>query len=91
MIKFELNDLPFALTNDQFIMLTSIMAKHGWDRDYDIVEGDTAGLVWLWAHPPHNPWAETQPNPIRYWIEVDGQVTTEEEVTWDWKGIQHDH
>lgn len=85
MISFQFNKPPSAITNDQFITLTSIMAHHGWDLDYDVVEGDTAGIIWLWVHPADGT------NPTRNWIAVDGELTLEEEVTWDWKGTTDDN
>lgn len=86
MIRFELNNpAQFALTNDQLNAVTDHITEHGWHLDYDIVEGDTAGIIWLWVHPIDGY------NPTRHWIEPDGITSLSEEVTWDWKGIQHDN
>lgn len=84
MIRFEINEFPFALTNDQFSTIAGII-QHGPSRDYDIVEGDTDGIVWLWVH-----YGEAAGmTPSRYWIEVDGTVSLIEDVDWDWndKGV----
>jgi len=84
MIKFEINEFPFALTNDQFDKINDII-RCAPELDYDIVEGDQGrGMVWLWAH--HEVEDECE-NPTRYWIEVDGTVSLAEEVTWDWSGV----
>jgi hypothetical protein len=79
-IKFEINEFPFALTNDQWATATGIMSQD-WTRDYDIVEGDQGhGLVWLWVH-----YGDAEGLvPSRYWIEADGNVSLVEDVDWDW-------
>jgi hypothetical protein len=87
MIKFEINEFPFALTNDQFATIAGLIQR-GPTSDYDIVEGDTDGIVWLWVHYGESGGALT---PTRYWIQTDGNVSLVEDVTWDWKGIQHDN
>lgn len=84
MISFEFNELPNVMTNDQFSTIADIVAKDV-GLNYDVVEGEVA-RIWLWVHP----FDEAQ-NPTRHWIDVDGNVTLSEEVTWDWKGIQHDN
>jgi hypothetical protein len=84
MIKFEINEFPFALTSDQFIKISHMILRAP-ELDYDIVEGDQGrGMVWLWAH--HEVEEECE-NPTRYWIEVDGAVSNVEEVDWDWQGV----
>jgi hypothetical protein len=82
MIKFEINTFPFALTNDQFSTIAGLI-KLDPAQDYDIVEGDTDGIVWLWVH-----WEKADPKltPTRYWIHVDGNVSLVEDVDWDWQG-----
>ena len=88
MIKFEFDTQPAAVTNDQFSAIHTLIEEGGWDLDYDVIDNtDTPGIVWLWQHP-HNP---EMGNPTRHWIEPDGIVSLSEEVTWDWKGIQHDN
>lgn len=84
MIRFEFNVLPNEVTNDQFEKISDIIAL---DRglNYDVIEGEEA-RIWLWVHP-----FDEEQNPIRHWIDVDGNVTLSEEVTWDWKGIQRDN
>ena len=82
MIRFEINEFPFALTNDQFFTINQLIQPAP-ELDYDIVEGDTQGIVWLWAH--HEAEEECE-NPTRYWISVAGTVSLAEEVTWDWRG-----
>ena len=87
MIRFELNNpAQFALTNDQFSAIHTIIDGAGWDLDYDIIEGDTAGIIWLWQHPVDPDFG----TPTRHWIEPDGIVSLSEDVTWDWKGTHHD-
>jgi hypothetical protein len=81
MIKFEILELPFALTNDQFEKISKIVSVDS-ALDYDVVQGDTDGIVWLWAH--HEVEEECE-NATRYWIHTDGTVSLAEEVTWDWK------
>lgn len=76
MIRFEINELPFALTNDQFETIASLIQLDP-GLNFDIVEGDTNGIVWLWSH-----WEDSLPT--RHWIEVDGTISTLEEVDWDW-------
>lgn len=78
MIRFEINEFPFALTNDQFSTIAGIIGTATW-RDYDIVEGDTDGIVWLWVHHEAG-------NPDRHWIHTDGNVSLVEDVDWDWQG-----
>lgn len=86
MIRIEPNNPTFALTNDQLKAVVDMVNEHGWDIDYDIVEHDrdNSGIVWLWVH-------DEGVNPTRYWIEVDGQISLAEEVTWDWKGTDDDN
>lgn len=82
MIKFEINEFPFALTNDQFDKINDVI-RCAPELDYDIVEGDQGrGMVWLWAHHEAEPECE---NPTRYWVEIDGTVSLAEEVDWDWQ------
>lgn len=86
MIKFEINEFPFALTNDQFSTIAGII-QHGPSRDFDIVEGDQGrGMVWLWVHYG----TAAGMTPTRYWIEADGNVSLVEDVDWDWndKGVE---
>jgi hypothetical protein len=88
MITFDFEQLPTAVTNDQFSAIHTIIEGAGWDLDYDVIDNtDTPGIIWLWqfAHDKENG------NPTRHWIEPDGIVSLSEEVTWDWKGIQHDN
>jgi hypothetical protein len=80
MIKFEINEFPFALTNDQMVRIYTLIAEYGWDLDYDVVEGDTNGIVWLWVHHEDG-------NPTRCWIETDGIISLSEDVDWDWQGV----
>lgn len=80
MIRFEINELPFAITNDQFNTISTIVSRDP-SLNYDVVEGDTEARVWLWAHPESEAL-----NPTRHWIEVDGTISLTEEVDWDWKG-----
>ena len=81
MIKFEINEFPFALTNDQFSTIAGLIQR-GPASDYDIVEGDQGrGMVWLWVHYGESGGRLT---PTRYWIEVDGSVSLVEDVDWDW-------
>jgi hypothetical protein len=92
MIRFELNDTSYAVTNDAMATMVRIMAED-WSRDYDIVEHNESGKrtdAWLWVHPVEDADAPDE-NPIRHWITEDGEVVLSEEVTWDWKGIQHDN
>jgi hypothetical protein len=80
-IKIEPNNPTFAITNDQLSAVVDLITEAGWDLDYDIVEGDTDGIVWLWEHRH-----DGESNPTRHWIESDGRVTLSEDVTWDWRG-----
>jgi hypothetical protein len=80
MISFEFNQLPHNITNDQLNAVVDMINEYGWGLNYDIVEGEEA-CIWLWAHP-----FDEAENPTRIWIDVDGQITLQEEVTWDWKG-----
>jgi hypothetical protein len=89
MIRIEANDYPFTITADQFAKVVELIAGD-YTADYDIVEGDTNGIIWLWVHSAEDA-DEPDENPSRHWIDVDGTVSLSEEVTWDWKGIQHDH
>ncbi|QWY82823.1 hypothetical protein PP641_gp083 [Arthrobacter phage SilentRX] len=83
MIKFEINKFPFALTNDQFSTIAGLV-KLDPAQDYDVVEGDGEGRVWLWVH-----WEKADPDltPTRYWVEADGNVSLAEDVDWDWQGV----
>lgn len=87
MISIEANDYPFTLTGDQFATIAGLTQRQP-GGDYDIIEADTNGIVWLWVHYGQRGGPLT---PTRYWIETNGGVSLVEDVTWDWKGIQHDH
>lgn len=80
MIRFESNSPTFAITNDQYNTITTLIGVD-WSLNYDVVEGDTEARIWLWVHPE-----DESLNPHRYWIEVDGSISLSEEVDWDWKG-----
>lgn len=82
MIRFEINELPFAITNDQFATLARIVSED-WSLNYDVVEqhDDDDGTICVWAHPDN----ETD-NPLRHHILIDGTILLTEEVDWDWKG-----
>lgn len=83
MITFELNNPgTFALTGDQIRTIWFLIEEYGKDEKYEIVEGDTPGIVWLWVH-------DDEDTPTRYWIQADGRNDAEQ-VTWDWKGTTHD-
>lgn len=81
MIRFEINELPFAITNDQFGSIAYLIVGD-LSLNYDVVEGDTDSRIWLWVHPE-----DESINPTRHWIEVDGTISLTEEVDWDWKGL----
>jgi hypothetical protein len=69
MIRFELNDTSYAVTNDAMATMVRIMAED-WSRDYDIVEHNESGKrtdAWLWVHPVEDADAPDE-NPIRHWI-----------------------
>jgi hypothetical protein len=90
MIKIDGNKPgTVTITNDQLNAVVDIITEAGWDLDYDIVEGDSNGIVWLWEH--RHPGSGDPGNPTRHWIETDGQIRLSEEVTWDWKGTDHDN
>lgn len=80
MIRFELESYNFALTNDQFNTIAAIIQKDT-SLDYDVVEHDATGSVWLWVHHEQEPGGG---NPTRHWIDVDGNVSLVEDVDWDW-------
>lgn len=86
MIKFEINEFPFALTNDQLNTIVDMVNEYGWDLDYDVVEGDNkdAPHIKLWVH-------EKDTTPTRIWIGQDGQIGLREDVDWDWKGTTDDN
>jgi hypothetical protein len=74
MIKIEPNKLPFALTNDQFSTIAGIIAQD-WTLNYDITEGDTNGIVWVYVYTEGSV-------PSRHWVEADGSVSTVEYCDW---------
>lgn len=87
MISFESNiSSALKITNDQLNAVVDLITEAGWDLSYDVVGGDTDGIIWLWEFRH-----DQESNPTRHWIEIDGTIRLQEEVTWDWKGIQHDH
>ena len=74
MIKIEPNKLPFALTNDQFSTIAGIFSQNT-AVDYDVTEGDTEGIVWLYVYIEGTV-------PVRHWIHTDGTVSLVEYCDW---------